>query len=183
MNVAGFFLELLILGAVGTIAIVIVLLADRAISLESVPTAHSYLLTALFLMSSYLLGILLRHFPLFERPTDFYAKRIDAQWPKVARAIRARLIAHLRIIDVADESGLASPEISAKFTSQQSAAFFTYLRDYVLSQASTSVCELFNYEWRFSRLARNCAPPLLFFSLALCFWSYFKTKQPGFLSV
>jgi hypothetical protein len=185
MSVAGFFLELLIPGAIGTFAIaaVIVLLTDQAISFDNIPTAHSYLLTALFLMNSYLLGILLRHFPLFERPTDFYAKRINAQWPKVARAIRSHLITHLKVIDDADESGLASPEIFSRFTAQQSAAFFTYLRDYVLSQASAAVCELFNYEWRFSRLARNCAPPLLGLSLALCLGADVKAYQQGYPAI
>ena len=179
MSVAGFFLELLIPGAIGSLAILIALLPYLAISLGTIaiPKEHSYLLTALFLMSSYLIGIILRHVPLFERPADFYALRIGQQWPKVARMLSAHLITHLRTIDEGYESGLKCPETSERFTSQQSGALITYLRDYVLSHASTGLCELFNYEWRFSRLARNCAPPLLFLSLACCFAACLGAKR------
>jgi hypothetical protein len=164
MSLTGFFLELLIPGATACSAFLLVFLRFQPISTQ-VMEKQGWLLLTLFLMCSYVVGIILRHASIFPKPKNYYCLRIEKEWPQVAKALARHLTEQLGPnIDEGEESGLQCPEKRAKFTANESAALITYLRDYLLSEKSSGISDLYNYEWRLSRLARNCALPLAMLS-------------------
>jgi hypothetical protein len=164
MSLTGFFLELLIPGATACSAFLLVFLRFQPIP-SNVMEKQGWLLLTLFLMCSYVVGIILRHALIFHKPKYYYCLHIEKEWPNVAKALALHLTQRLEPnIDRGEESGLQCPREPAQFTPNQCAALITYLRDYLLSEKSSGISDLFNYEWRLSRLARNCALPLAMLS-------------------
>jgi hypothetical protein len=158
MNFTGFVLELLMPGAIVSIAILIVLFDTNRVSASTFVSLNGVFGAFVFSVCAYLNGLVLRHatewFEFLHDRHD-YSKIIQRNWPHLCE----------ELVPIISEQLLVAPdgwgrEIGTK-TDEIGEGLIIYIREYIFANKQQMLSQFVVYQWNLVRMARNSFLPLL----------------------
>jgi hypothetical protein len=160
MNLTGFVLELLMPGAIATIAILIALFDAKVPIPITFNSLNGVFGVSLFSVCAYLNGLVLRHATEwfgFLHDRHYYPGIIRRNWPHLCHKLVS--IISERLVVAPDGWGR---EIGATCEKDEiGEGLIIYLREYIFANKQQMLSQFLVYQWNLARMARNSFLPLL----------------------
>jgi hypothetical protein len=163
MNLAGLVLELLVPGAIATIAVLLGLYEMGLLNDRALAVLNGVFGGTLFGICAYINGFALRHVgQWFEFMHDryHYPRILNLYWRQLCREIIPRISDRLLIAPVS--WGRETEESD----DQVGEGLIIYLREYIFANKQPMLSQYLTYQWNLARMARNSILPLLLLAVS-----------------